>query len=148
AATESDFGYLGLLVQNSEHVGNALANLIRYFHIHDMRGVPMLEISDDKVSLGYTVLEGRMQGVAEVIDATVAMLFALMRRICGDSYKAIETTLPGQKLWNTRAYSTFFDIPVRFGADHGLIIFSAEWLGEPVHHANPLIRQLVEAHIE
>src|SRR5262249_5557590 len=42
----------------------------------------------------------------------------------------------------------FFDVPVRFSAEHGLIMFPARWLPEPVRHASPLIRRLVESHIE
>jgi AraC-like DNA-binding protein len=148
AATEPFFGYLGLLVQNSDTVGNALANFVRYFHVHDMRGIPTLEISQDVVSLGYTVLEGRMPGVAEVIDATLATSFALMRHICGDGFELIEVALPRPRPRNVRAYNGFFGVPVRFGAEHALVTFSTRWLAEPVRDASPLIRRLVEAHIE
>jgi AraC-like DNA-binding protein len=71
-----------------------------------------------------------------------------MRRICGDGFEAIEVMLPRPRPRNTRTYSSFFDVPVRFGAEHGLIMFSTHWLAEPVRHASPLIRRLVEAHIE
>jgi AraC-like DNA-binding protein len=148
AAPAPFFGYLGLLAQNSDIINNALTNFVRYFHLHDMRGTPTLEISENVVSVGYAVLEGRMPGVAEVIDATLATLFALMRRICGDSFEAIEVTLPRPRPRNARHYNSFFDVPVRFGAEYSLITFSARWLNEPVRDASPMVRQLVESHIE
>ncbi|MBV9135667.1 MAG: AraC family transcriptional regulator ligand-binding domain-containing protein, partial [Hyphomicrobiales bacterium] len=56
-SSAATLGYLGLLVENSPNLRTALDNLIRYFHVHDGRGVPLLEVSKGTVSLGYAVFD-------------------------------------------------------------------------------------------
>ena len=147
ASSISSLGYLGLLVQNSSDVRTALDNLIRYFHIHDARGVPILEFSRDTASLGYTIFENPVPGTLDIIDAAIASLFNVMRRLCGSSWQPIEVGLPRPKPRNTKPFDSFFNASVRFGAEHGVLIFSTDWLAQPLSDANPLIRRLVEDHI-
>ena len=146
-STISSFGYLGLLVENSPQVRTALDNLIRYFHIHDGRGVPILEVSQGTASLGYTIFENSVPGALDLIDSAVASLFNILRRLCGASWQAIEIGLPRPKPRNTRPFDSFFNAPLRFSAEHGVVVFPVDWLARPVRDANPLVRGLVEDHI-
>ena len=116
ASSISSLGYLGLLVQNSSDVRTALVNLIRYFHIHDARGGPILEFSRDTASLGYTIFENPVPGTLDIIDAVIASLFNVMRRLCGSSWQPIEVGLPRPKPRNTEPFDSFFNASVRFGA--------------------------------
>jgi AraC-like DNA-binding protein len=147
ASSISSLGYLGLLVQNSSDVRTALYNLIRYFHIHDARGLPILKFSRDSASLGYTIFENPVAGTLDIVDATIASLFNVMRRLCGSSWQPIEVGLPRPKPRNTQPFDSFFNVSVRFDAEHGVLMFSADWLAQPLSEANPLLRQLVEDHI-
>jgi AraC-like DNA-binding protein len=147
-ASLQSFGYLGLLVENSPNVRSGLDNLIRYFHIHDARGVPILEVSKGTASFGYTIFENSVAGAREVVDFAIASLFNVVRRLCGPSWQPIEIGLPRHRPRNTRPYDTVFNAPLRFGAEHGIVVFSTDWLSEPVPDANPLIRGLVEDRLE
>ena len=147
-SSAATLGYLGLLVENSPNLRTALDNLIRYFHVHDGRGVPLLEVSKGTVSLGYAVFDNSIPGVAEMVDATIATLFNTVRRLCGPAWQALEIALSRSRPRNTRPYDNFFSAPLRFGAEHGLIVFSSDWLTQPVNDANPLIKNLVEERME
>ena len=147
SSTQS-LGYLGLLVENSPNVRGALDNLIRYFHLHDSRGVPILEVSKGAASLGYTIFENAVAGAREIVDFAIASLFNVVRRLCGPSWQPIEIGLPRQRPRNTRPYDNVFNAPLRFGAEHGVVVFSTDWLTQPVRDANPLIRGLVENRIK
>jgi AraC-like DNA-binding protein len=147
SSTQS-LGHLGLLVENSPIVRTALDNLVRYFHIHDARGVPIFEVSKGTASLGYTIFEDSVAGAREIIDFAIASLFNIVRRLCGPSWRPLEVSLPRQRPRNTRPYDTVFNAPLRFGAEHGVIVFSTDWLTQPVRDANPLIFGLVKNHIE
>jgi AraC-like DNA-binding protein len=143
----SSLGYLGLLVENSPDIRAALDNLIRYFHIHDARGVPILEISKGTASLGYTIFENSVPSALDIIDGVVANLCNVMRRLCGTSWRPIEVGIPRPRPRNTRPFDSFYNAPLRFGAEHGIIVFSTDWLAQPVRDANPLVRTLVEDRI-
>ncbi|MBV8426934.1 MAG: AraC family transcriptional regulator [Hyphomicrobiales bacterium] len=148
SSSTRSFGYLGLLAENSPNVRTALDNLIRYFHIHDARGVPILEVSKGTASLGYTIFEYSITGAPEIVDFSVACLFNFLRRLCGPSWEPLEVGLPRQRPRNTRPYDSVFNAPLRFGAEHGVIVFSTDWLTQPVRDANPLILSLVKDRLE
>jgi AraC-like DNA-binding protein len=143
----ASLGIVGLLVEHSADVRRALDNLARHFHIHDGRGVPILEIGPSTASLGYAVFENLVPGVFDIIDCMVATEFNIMRRLCGSSWRPIEVTLPREKPKRTSRFDSFFEAPIRFGAEHGAVIFPAEWLSQPITGANPLIRELLEERI-
>src|SRR5271169_1130330 len=143
----ASLGFVGLLVEHTPTVRAALDNLVRYYHIHDGRGVPILEIAQGTASLGYAIFENSVPSAAQIIDAAVATEFNIMRRLCGDSWRPIEVRLPRPRPASTKPFDSFFDVSVRFGAEHGAILFSTDCLKVPVFGANSLIRGLLEDRI-
>jgi AraC-like DNA-binding protein len=146
-SSASSLGLVGLLVEHSPTVRAALDNLIRYYHMHDGRGVPILEIAQGTTSLGYTIFGDSVPGAAQIIDAAVAAEFNIMRRLCGSSWRPIEIILPRPKPQSTKPFDSFFDVSVRFGAEHGAVLFSTDCLEQSVADANALIRGLLEDRI-
>ncbi|SDR23472.1 AraC-type DNA-binding protein [Rhizobiales bacterium GAS191] len=143
----STLGLVGLLAENSPDVRTALDNLVRHLHIHDGRGVPILNVADGTASLGYTIFESSMPGVQQIIDGAVALDFKIMRGLCGGSWRPIEVSLPRAKPRDPRPFQNFFEAPVRFGAEHGALTFTIDWLAHRIAGANPLIRKLIEDRI-
>jgi AraC-like DNA-binding protein len=144
----SSLGLVGLLVEHSPVVRAALDNLVRYYHLHDGRGVPVMEMTQGTASLGYAIFENSVPSAPQIIDAVVATEFNVMRRLCGDAWRPIEVMLPRQKPQSTKPFDSFFDLSVRFGAEHGAIVFSSVCLEQAVPAANGLIRGLVEDRLE
>jgi hypothetical protein len=60
---------------------------------------------------------------------------------------AAEVWLPRPKPRNTKPFDSFFNASLRFDPQHGVLIFSTDWLAQPLSDANPLIRRLVEDRI-
>jgi AraC-like DNA-binding protein len=141
------FGYLGLLIENSRDVHAALDQLVGRFHLHDARGVPILDISHGEACLGYAAFENDEPSGFEIIDMAVAGFFNIMRRLCGSSWKPIEIRLPRPRPVDVRPFGNFFNAPIRFGAEHGVVAFAADWLSKPLEDANPLIRELAERRV-
>jgi AraC-like DNA-binding protein len=143
----SSLGLVGLLAENSSDVRVALDNLVRHLHMHDGRGVPILEVTSATTSLGYTIFENSIPGAQQIIDSAVAIAFKIMRGLCGESWQPIEVLLPRMTPQDPKPFYNFFKAPVRFGAEHGALIFATEWLAHRVSGANPLIRRLIEDRI-
>jgi AraC-like DNA-binding protein len=146
-ALASSLGLVGLLVQHSPIVLDALENLARHLHLQDGRGIPTLEVSRGVASLGYRIFEISMPGAFELVDAAIATRFNIMRQLCGRRWRPIEVTLPRPKPQITKRFDRFFEAPVRFGEEQAAIWFSADWLPHPVPGASPLIRKLLEDRI-
>jgi AraC-like DNA-binding protein len=146
-SSASSWGLIGLLAEHSPDIRTALENLVRHFHIHDSRGVPILELGERTVSLGYTIFESSSPGCLDIIDWTVATEFKIMRHLWSNAWQPIEVMLPRRTPQDTKPFDSFFEVPVRFGAEHGAVICSSDGLTHPVPDANPLIRDLVERRI-
>jgi AraC-like DNA-binding protein len=143
----SSLGFVGLLAEHSPNVRAALDNLVRYYHIHDGQGVPILGVGPRLASIGYAIFENSIASAPQIIDAAIATKFNIMRRLCGSSWRPIEIILPRPKPQTTEHFDSFFDAPVRFGAEYGVISFSTDCLEQSVPDANALIRGLLEDRI-
>jgi len=146
AATTS-IGYVGLLMRHSPDLRSALAHLVRYVHLYDDRGVVILELDKEAASLGYTAFGDPNAGAWDFIDASIALQFNMLRHLCGPSWRPIEVLLPRQRPRTSQPFDRFFEAPVRFGAEHGLMVFSSDWLAHPISGADPLVYQLVEERV-
>ena len=147
-SSPSSLGLVGLLVEHSPIVRVALDNLVRFYHLHDGRGVPIMEMTQGTATLGYAIFENSVPSAPQIIDAVVATEFNVMRRLCGEAWRPIEVMLPRQKPHSSKPFDSFFDLSVRFGAEHGAIVFSNACLEQTVPAANGLIRGLLENRLE
>jgi AraC-like DNA-binding protein len=146
-ASASSLGLVGLLVEQSGTVLDALENLARYLHLQDGRGIPTLAVAEGTALLGYRVIGLSIPGTLEFVDAAVATRFNILRRLCGSSWRPTEVALPRARPHGVRPFDSFFGVHVRFGEAQGAISFSAEWLRRPVPGANPMLRELLEERV-
>jgi AraC-like DNA-binding protein len=116
-------------------------------HLCDDRGVAILELDKDTASLGYAAFCAPHLGGWDLVDATIALQFNMLKLLCGPSWRPIEILLPRQRPKATQPFERFFEASLRFGAEHGHIVFSSDWLAHPVSGADPLIYQLVEERV-
>jgi AraC-like DNA-binding protein len=140
----SSLGLEGLLAEQSPDVRTALDSLVRYLHLHDGKGTPSLEVANDTVLLGYSILDTSVPSADQIVDGAMSIAFNIMRRLCGKSWRPTEVMLTRPKPVNTMPFSSFFESPVRFGAEHSALVFTADWLVRPVPEANPLLLQIIE----
>jgi hypothetical protein len=82
-ASTPALGLVGLLLEHSTCVHDALQNLARYVHLQDGCGITILTVANHTAWLGYRILEIALPGAFEFVDAVMASRFNIMRRLCG-----------------------------------------------------------------
>ncbi|ANY82025.1 hypothetical protein BB934_24005 [Microvirga ossetica] len=145
--TLSSLGPIGGLLQHSPTVGDALSALVRHLHLHDRGGAPTLAIDGDVVTLGYAVYEPGVESPEQIADCAMAVAANIMRTLCGPDWVPDEVLLPRHPSVDLGAYWRVFQAPVRFDQETAAVVFPTRWLDHRIQDANPVFRQVFEAHI-
>jgi AraC-like DNA-binding protein len=145
--TLSSLGPIGGLLQHSPTVGEALSALVRHLHLHDRGAAPTLSIDEDVVVLGHAIYEPGVESPEQISDCAMAMATNIMRLLCGPDWLPDEVLLPRQPLADSGPYRRFLRAPVRFDQETAALVFPAYWLDHRIAGANPIFRQVFEAHI-
>jgi len=141
-------GLVGLLVMNSPNVRTALGNLLRYFHLVT-RGATMNFHEDSRVSsLSYHINQVKAQANAEVGAGAVAVMFNILRELCGPNWQPREAWFVHQQPLDTKPYRQFFQTHLQFDAEQNAIFFISSWLNLHVKDANPDLYKLVLQQID
>ena len=141
-------GLVGLLVKYSPDVGTALRSLVRYLHLHVRGAVTTLTVDGDLALLRYDIYQPRVEATDQVGDGAVAVMFNIMRALCGPRWKPVEVRFAHRRPEDVRPFRHFFRAPLGFDADHNAVTFSADWLNRPLPGAEPEVRRLLQQQIE
>lgn len=76
-------GLVGLLAKYSPDVGTALDSLVRYLHLHVRGAVTTLAVNSDQAVLEYQIYQSQALGNDQVGAGAVAVVFNLVRDLCG-----------------------------------------------------------------
>jgi AraC-like DNA-binding protein len=145
--TVSSLGPIGGLLQHSPTVGDALAALVRHLHLHDSGAAPTLEIDEDLVTLGYAIYEPGVESPEQIADEAMAVAANIVRTLCGSDWVPDEVLLPRHQPADVGAYWRVFQAPVRFDQEIAALVFPTHWLDHRIADANPIFRQVFEAHV-
>jgi len=141
-------GLVGLLVRYSPDVGTALRNLVRHFHLQFRGAAPTLHVDGGTAILGYQVYQRRAAATDQVGDGAVAVMFNILRELCGRDWKPTETWFAHRKPEDVKPFREFFEVFLRFDADQYAVVFSSSWLERPLPEVHPDVRRLVEKQID
>jgi len=141
-------GLLGLLVMNSPNARTALENLVHHFHLHTRGAVLHLREENGIAALSYHVGELKAQANAEVGAGAVAIMFNVLRELCGPNWLPREAWFRHQRPINVEPYRRHFQTQLHFDTDRNAIFFLASWLNLPVRAANPDLYKMVQQQIE
>ncbi len=140
-----DLGLLGQLMWRANTVGEALHDLLHYFHLQDRGSVAYVHVlEDDTAALGYSILDPRTLGIGLTYDTVIAIAMKILRTICGPRFRPTEVCLAHAAPADVAAYRRCFSAPVVFGAAHSEIHFSADWLIQPVAGADAALHAAVK----
>ena len=146
--TLSSLGPIGGLLQHSPTVGEALSAFVRHLHLHDRGAAPTLCDDGDVVALGYAIYEPGVEGPEQICG---------WRHGGGDEYPAdavraglgagrgAAAPSPAGRSWEP--YRRVFRAPVRFDQETAALVFPTRWLDHRIAGANPIFRQVFEAHV-
>jgi AraC-like DNA-binding protein len=139
------FGVLGRLMLNAPSVAHALSGLVRDMEVQDRGGTAYLhELDATRVALGYAVYEPRVAGIAQVLDCAIAVGHAMLRAMCGRSWRPIRIMLAHRHPPDAAPHRRCFGAPVHFDAPRSEIVFAARWLRQPIATAGAAPRGEIE----
>lgn len=144
----STLGAPGFLLRNAPDVVTALNDAIVNLDVHDRGATPFIEVGDETTLLGYRIYQPGIDGEDQIGDTAVALIWNIMRGLCGTEWLPVEVHLRRDKPDDVGVYSHFFAAPLRFNARHNAVVFHTAWLSKPVQLADPMLRQHFLAHIQ
>ena len=145
----STLGAPGFLMRHAPDVVTALNEAVSNIDLHDRGATAFLEVGDATALLGYTIYSSRVEGADQIGDAAVAIMWNIMRGLCGPEWQPIEVCFRHDAPADPGAYRRFFALaPLRFNALHNAVIFSSDWLTRPVQQADPQLRRHLLQHID
>ena len=140
-------GLVGLLVKYSPDVGSALRSLVRYMHLHIQGAVTTLEVSGRTATLDYEIYQSDAEATDQIGDGAVAVLYNIMRALCGPDWNPLEVRLAHRKPDDIAPFRRFFRAPLRFDSDENALVFLANTLRRPLPEVEPELRRLLATQI-
>ena len=141
-------GFVGLLVKYSADVGAALRSLVRYSHLHVRGATTTLTVDGDSAMLGYEIYQPRVEATDQVLAGAIALMFNIMRALCGPDWNPVEVWFAHRKPEDARPFRRFFHAPLRFDAEETALVFSADWLNRRLPGADPELSRLLQKQID
>ena len=141
-------GLVGLLMKYSPDVETALNNLVRNFHLHARGAALSLQVQGNSAILSYQIPYRRTQGNNHVSDGAVAVMFNILRELCGREWKALEFWSTHKVPENIQPFRQFFRARLRFNAELNALVFNASWLSNALPEAHSDVHRLVQKQID
>ena len=141
-------GLVGLLMRYSTKVGTALNNLVRYLHLHVRGATTTLEVEGGAAILDYQIHQLGAEANDQIGDGAVAVIFNIMRELCGPDWKPMEAWFAHRKPHDIQPFRRFFRVLLRFDAERHALVFSSSWLNRPLPETHPDLRRLLQKQID
>jgi AraC-like DNA-binding protein len=141
-------GLVGLLTRNAPDVSASLRCLTTYFHLHARGAVTELTVDPGLAILSYSPYEPNVEGALQTGDGAVAMMFNIMRTLCGPDFQSIEVLFAHRKPKDVRPFKRFFQVPLRFDAEQFALVFTRDWLDVAVPGSDAEVRRLLQKQID
>lgn len=114
---------------------------------HERGGVPTLTSKHGVASLGYAIYVPMHEGVNQVCNTSIVIMYNLLRSMCGMSFTATEVCFTHSRPSDIKPYESFFQAPLLFEADENAIVFPDHCLKTPLpannrKKYNDVIKQL------
>lgn len=134
-ARDADLASLGLAGRLASHaptLGVALADLGRFFALHDGAGLVRLQLHGSLATLTYALYEPALEGCHLRLQHAMAVACCVLREICGPGWAPLEVQLPSRRGPEEASLQRFFRAPLRFDTDRAALVFSRAWLAHPL----------------
>lgn len=146
--TPSDLGLVGFLLKQAPDVRTALTDLVRYLHYNDRCAVPFLDVKDGVATFSYLIIEPGIPATDQIYDGALAVLRNILRALCGPRWVPAGVTLSRPRPASPARYERFFGAPVTFDAEASTMSFPESCLDQPLPHADPALRRLLQEQID
>jgi len=140
------FGMVGRLARHAVTVGDALADLTRFFALHDSGGTLQVAASDGQVLLSYGIRVTGLRCDCQIYDLAAAACQSILRQLCGDTLQLREVLLPHRRPSDPHPYAQLFGVPVQFDAVQCGVVFPSRFLKQRMAGADALLHSLLQDH--
>lgn len=144
----NSLGLIGLLMKQATTVGTALNCLRRYFHLHVRGATVTLESDGSSAVLCYTAYQSSANAGEQVGDGAVAILFNILRELCGPGWKPIEVRFARPIDDDIHPYRSFFKAPLLFGCTQNAVVFDGKWLNHRMPVCDSELRRFLQFQID
>lgn len=126
-------GLASEFLSHAETVGQALRMFVAHLHIHDRGAVAALWLTTQRrARLAYVIYHPGTPGAAHIMDASLAVMVAILRQLRGPSWSPTTVLLPRVRPANVAPYRAALGSALRFDAPVAAIEFPAADLERPV----------------
>lgn len=140
-------GPVGFLMQHSQDVRGALANLIRYMHLHVQGASARLAVRGETVEFSYHILIPEVVGAEQVYGICMANQFRFMQLLCGKDWLPIAVHFCFRAPSNETPYHEFFGAPVRFSQPCSTVLFPARYLERKISSADLALGEILQKYV-
>ena len=144
----SSLGAVGYLTQTAADVRTALKLLATHIGAHNVNSVVSLDEDDSHAVLAYNLLPEDIKGRNQILDGGLALMFNLMRTLCGHAWNPIEVRLSRTQPPDIRPFKKFFNAPLRFEGGDTALLFSRSWLDKSPPGADPVLHKMMLSRVE
>jgi AraC-like DNA-binding protein len=141
-------GLVGLVVRFSPDVATALRRLGQYMHLYHGGQITALVEEEGAAVLTYDIYEPGTEAVDQIGDGALAILFNVMRALCGPDWLPREVQLARSKPADVQPFRRFFRAPLRFDAEHEALAMSAHWLTRRLPDVDVGLQRLLQGQID
>ena len=141
-------GLAGLLVRYSPDVETAVRSFVRYLHTHVRGAKSALTVDGDVATLNWEIYQQGVEAVDQVGDGALAVMFNILRELCGPDWKPIEVRFAHREPAQPQPFRMFFRTTLSFDAEDYSMRFAATWLQRPVSLADPALRRVLQKEID
>lgn len=145
--TLASLGPIGLLMRNSNTVGDALRALEEQVGKRNWGAVIGLGTCQGVSVLSHSPYDLRPEVAAPHSERALATMTNVLRGLCGSGWTPLEVLLPRTAPRDRRPYSTFFRAPLRFEEEVAALVFPADLLEQRIAGADPIACRDLEERI-
>lgn len=140
-------GPLGFIMREAPDVATALAELSRYFSLHNQGAEISLSRVSGVVQLGF---ESKVPGhlpMGQQEDLVIGIGLNVMRLLCGPRWNPLAVYLIHTEPRDRKPYRALFDCPLHFDAESSMMVFPAETLAVKISAADDRLHKILQEHL-
>jgi AraC-like DNA-binding protein len=141
-------GLVGLLARYAPDVSTALRRLGEYMYLHHGGTLTTVKAEGDTATLSYAIHQPNVESTDQIGDGSTAILFNIVRELCGPDWRPIEVHFARGKPGNLDPYQALFGAPLRFGTGENAIVFSSVWLARRLPELDAELQRLLKKKVE
>ncbi len=139
-------GALGYVLLNSATLGDALTNLVRYFHVLTEGPEIDLKVGKKEAMFVGRIADPLVVNERQVVEFGLGVLYRLSQLITGGDLRLSRVDFCHAKPKEARTVRQVFGAPVRYGQDRFSMVLEAKLLDCPIETADNELLKILQRH--